>query len=136
MSAPNKVARPVRVRFFQRRIWYICPKCGQPIEFLKKCHGTSLCMKCGQRLDWSPVSDIHMTTFIAEDSGMAAWIAENYFREAKIQEKDWFDLEKWRLSLSGKKDIPLYLVFEDSKGYGRFMRIVAKEGLKPAKFPA
>ena len=117
----NSESKPVRISFYSRRIIYICPKCGKPLTFRKKYQGTSLCMKCGQRLDWDPVSKFQIEVVQAEDPVEAALIAEKYYSANEMNEKDWFNLDEFRKSLNGKQS-ELYLLFKGQKEYGRFKR--------------
>lgn len=123
----NVNAKPVIIETQGRRILYICPKCRQTITFRKKYHGRSLCMQCGQRLDWSPENDIFVEVVHAEDSDEAAWIAKEYYKTNDMKEEDWIDITEFRNSLRGE-GADLGLVFLDKRRHGRFMRVYAKEG--------
>ena len=122
----NDQAKKVQIRFEYPRIIYICPKCRKRIEFLKKIHGNSLCMKCGQRLDWGPVHDISTETIQATDADEAAWLAKLYYETGIIDEKDRMDIDDWRHELRGE-GAELYFLFRDNKAHGKFMRRYAKE---------
>ena len=125
----NSGLKPVRISFYGRRIVYICPRCGKPITFKKLYQGKSLCMKCGQRLDWSPVEKLQTETIIAENATDAAIIAERYYTACGMNEKDWFDLNEFRKSLVERDPYKpphrteLYLFFKDPKEYGRYKRL-------------
>lgn len=121
----NTQSKPIRISYWQRRIIYICPKCGKPITFRKPGMGRSLCIQCGQRLDWSPADSIQTEVVTAENATDAAIIAERYFQACEYEEKDWFSLDEFRKSLTGKgtEGIELYLLFRDPKEYGRFKRM-------------
>lgn len=127
-TAPNSKLRPVRICYFGRRIIYICPKCGKPIAFRKKSMGKSLCLLCGQRLDWTPLDQIQTEIVTAENSTDAAIIAEKYYKACDMTEKDWFNLDEFRRSLTERdprkpaKETELYLYFKNPKEYGRFKR--------------
>lgn len=123
----NDQAKKVIVSFQKPRIFYICPKCKEPIEFLKKIHGNSLCLKCGQRLDWGPVHDISAETIDATDTDEAAWLAKLYYETESIDEKDRIDIDEWRHELRGD-GAELYFIFKNNKAHGKFMRKYAKEG--------
>lgn len=123
----NITAKPVLIKFENRRILYICPKCKESIQFKKKYHGNSLCMRCGQRLDWSPAHDISIEVIKAEDSDEAAWIAKEYYSANGMNEDDWINIDNWRRSLRGD-GAELYLLFKTKKAHGVFMRRYAKEG--------
>lgn len=125
----NTQAKPVRISYWQRRIVYICPKCGKSILFRKRSMGRSLCIRCGQRLDWSPTEKIQTETIIAENATDAALIAEKYYEACGMRESEWFDLTEFRKSLIERdprkpaKQTELYLYFKDPKEYGRFKRL-------------
>ena len=125
----NDQAKPIRISYWQRRIIYICPKCGKPVAFGKLSVGRSLCIRCGQRLDWSPVEKIHTEMLTAENATDAAIVAERYFNACGMEEKDWFNLDDFRRSLTERdprkpaKKTELYLYFKDPKEYGRFKRM-------------
>ena len=124
----NVIMKPVQLRLEGRILHYICPKCKQPIEFKRLYHGKSLCRKCGQRLDWSPVDNLYFETVQAADSDEAAWIAKEYYRTNEMKEEDWIDITEMRNSLRGQ-GAELYLVFGNKKNHGKFMRSYAKEGI-------
>ena len=115
--------KPVRIAYWQRRIVYICPKCGKPLVFRKVRFGTKRCALCGQDLDWSPTDKIQTETVTAEDATDAAIIAERYFQACGIEESEWFNLDEFRRSLSRRGRTELYLYFKDPKEYGRFKRL-------------
>ena len=119
----NTKDKPIRISYWQRRIIYICPKCGKPITFRKRSMGKSLCVGCGQRLDWSPAEKFQAEIITAQDAADAAIIAEEYYQACGLEEKDWFNLSEFRKSLVRKEGIDLYLFFRDPKEYGRFKRI-------------
>lgn len=125
----NTQTKPVRICFFERRIIYICPKCGKPITFQKRSMGKNLCLKCGQRLDWTPAQKFQTEILIAENAVDAAIIAEKYYTACGLMEKDWFELNAFRKSLiemnpkKPARETELYLFFKDPKEYGRFKRL-------------
>lgn len=121
MSAPNTSAKPIRIVYHERRIIYICPKCGKPIKF-KRGIGNSLCIRCGQRLDWEPLKAIQTDILQVENGIEAAEIAEKYYEANEMQEKDWINLDEIRRSLRNQS-CELYLLFKGPKEYGRFKRI-------------
>ena len=122
----NNSAKKVIIQYNGRLIRYICPKCKQSIQFKKKIHGNSLCMRCGQRLDWEPVHDISIEVIQAADVDDAAWIARQYYDINKMNEDDWFDIDTLRHTIRGDS-IELYLLFFDPKKKGQFMRKYAKD---------
>lgn len=127
MSAPNMSAKAIKIELNNNLIQYICPKCKEILQFKKRRTGTSLCMKCGQRLDWSPVHDISSETIIAGDSDEAAWIANEYYKASGFKESDRIDIDHFRQTLKDDEN-ELYLIFFNPKARGRFMRAYAQEG--------
>ena len=123
----NTEAKKVRVSIHERVYHYICPKCGRPIEQQNRAT-KSLCLRCGQRLDWKGTDEQICEMVIAEDSSEALCIAEKYFEINQMNEKDWFDLESWRKSL--KSETRLCLIFENQRNHGVFMRWAGKEGVR------
>lgn len=125
----NDKSKPIRMTYYGRRIFYICPKCGKPITFRRRMVGKSLCLKCGQKLDWAPADQIRTEMIAAEDAMDAASIAEDYYQACGLEEKDWFNLDAFRKSLTQKiprgekREIELYLFFKGPKEYGRFKRL-------------
>lgn len=124
----NENAKPVRIKLDGRKIYYICPKCRKTIQFHKKAHGNSLCMRCGQRLDWSPVHDISSEIIKAADSDEVAWLAKIYYTACGMNEDDWITLDELRHSLRGD-GAELYFLFLNKKAHGAFMRKISKEGI-------
>ena len=124
----NDQAKKVQVRYQDNRILYLCPKCKQSVIFKRKIHGTSLCMRCGQRLDWSDTKDIYAETIQATDADEAAWLATIYYEITNTPEEKRISIDDWRLSLRGRGP-ELYFLFKDSKQYGKFMRRYAREGI-------
>lgn len=128
MSAPNTNARPVKIEYHERRIIYICPKCEQPLVFRRKTPGNSLCIQCGQRLDWEPLNQIRTEIVVAENATDAAIIAEKYYKACNTPESEQFDLNEFRKSLiewdpkKPAKKTELYLYFKNPQEYGRFKR--------------
>ena len=120
--------KPVQLKLEGKVLHYICPKCKEPITFRRRYQGKSLCLKCGQRLDWSPVNDLYIEVVQAADSDEAAWIAKEYYKTNEMKEEDWIDITDFRNSLRGQ-GAELYLIFGNKKNHGRFMRNWAKEGL-------
>lgn len=121
ITANNR--KKVRRSFFDRRICYICPKCGKPLQF-RRITGFGKCLKCGQRLDWCDFDEMKSVYIRADDSGEAAYWAEAY---EKISGTTYgINIEKWRLSLSDFPKI-LFFPFPEGKDYGRFMRLAAKD---------
>ena len=118
----NDQSKPVRISYLGKRIFYHCPKCGKPLVFRKLYQGKSLCVLCGQRLDWSPVESLLAEVVPAEDSVAAAIIAEKYYNACGMDEKDWRNLNDFRKSLIGNGPVDLYLFFRNPKEYGRFKR--------------
>ena len=118
----NDQSKPVRLSFYERRIIYICPKCGKPLVFHKLYQGRSLCILCGQRLDWSLADQFQAETIYADNATEAAFIAEKYYNACDMNEKDWINLDEFRRSLSRDQSIELYLFFKSPKEYGRFKR--------------
>lgn len=118
----NDQSKPVRIFYLGKRIFYHCPKCGKPLIFRKLYQGKSLCILCGQRLDWSPVESFQSEIVQAKDSVEAATIAERYYDACGMNEKDWYNLSELRKSLIGKGPIDLYLFFRSPKEYGQFKR--------------
>lgn len=117
--------KPVRRAFMDRKICYFCPKCGRLIEFRKKMHRIK-CSRCGQYLDWKELEDMRVAHILVSDSGEAAYWAEKYeYYNGTVYG---MDINKWRLHL---KDFPkiLFFPFPDGKGYGRFMRLAAKDAV-------
>ena len=106
-----------------RRIFYVCPKCGKALRF-RKTRDDRKCTQCGQRLDWVEWDEMKSVYILAQDSGEAAYWAERY--EETAGTTFGIDIEKWRLSL---KEFPvtLFFPFLESKAYGRFARLAAKE---------
>lgn len=121
----NTNSKPVEVKYEDNRILYICPKCKKALTFRKRYQGKSLCIKCGQRLDWSPTNDIFTEVVIAKNSDDAAWIADQYYSIIKAPEDKRLDTDDWRKSLRDR-ETELYLLFFNRKDYGRFMRARAK----------
>jgi len=125
----NTRSELVRICYFGRRIIYICPSCGKPVTFHKRAMGKSLCIKCGQRLDWTPLDEIRTEIITAENATEAAIIAEKYYQACGFTENDWFNLNEFRKSLTQKiprgenREIELYLYFKSPKEYGRFKRM-------------
>ena len=106
-----------------RRIFYLCPKCGKTLSFTKVSHANK-CRMCGQRLDWGEMDNMQNVYIRAEDGSEASFWAEKY---RELTGNDFgIDIEKWRLSL---RDFPILLCFPflESKEYGRFMRLAAKD---------
>ena len=128
LTSINSAAKPIKIELEYNLIHYICPKCKQIIKFRKKVHGTSLCMQCGQRLDWEPANSISVEIIQAEDSDEAAWIAKEYYRATGLKEEEYINIDDFRQSLRGN-GAELYLLFMNPKAKGRFMRSYAKEGL-------
>lgn len=124
----NVQARKILIKYEGNLIRYICPKCRQPLQFKKRIHGNSLCMRCGQRLDWNPVHDICVEVIQTQDSDESAWIAKTYYDICKVNDEDRIDIDEWRLTLRGE-GAELYLLFRDNKTHGAFMRKYAKEGI-------
>ena len=122
----NDQAKKVKIQLDGNLIRYICPKCHKPIEFLKKYHGTSLCMKCGQRLDWSPVHDICSETIQATDADEAAWLGNLYYQLSPVPGLKPIDIDEWRHDLRSE-GAELYFLFMNNKSHGAFMRKYAKE---------
>ena len=127
MAAQNTCAKKVQIKINGTRILYICPKCKSSIIFKKKILGNSLCMKCGQRLDWTNAHDICSETIYAEDSDEAAWIAKQYYEATGFKEEEHIDIDNFRQTVKNGR-IELFLLFLDTKSRGRFMRRYAKEG--------
>ena len=125
----NTRSEPVRIVYFGRRIIYICPSCGKPVTFHKRAMGKSLCVKCGQRLDWTPLDEIRTEIVNTENATDAAIIAEKYYQACGLTENDWFNLNEFRKSLIERdprkkpKETELYLYFKSPKEYGRFKRM-------------
>jgi hypothetical protein len=88
--------------------------------------GKSLCIQCGQRLDWTFPDGLSFETVEAGDSDEAAWIANTYYECVKPPESERLDTDDWRKSLRNKTT-ELYLIFFDKKQHGQFMRKYAKE---------
>ena len=124
----NVNSKPVQIEFQGRLIRYICPKCHQVIQFYKKYQGKSLCMNCGQRLEWKPAEDICIEVIQTEDSDEAAWIAKEYYSANGMKEEDYLNIDNWRRALRGD-GAELYLLFRNQKAHGKFMRKYAKEGI-------
>ena len=124
----NTQMRPIQLKREGRILHYICPKCHEAITFRRRYQGKSLCLKCGQRLDWSPVEDLCIEVVQATDSDEAAWIAKEYYRTNEMKEEEWIDITDFRNSLRGR-GVELYLIFGNRKNHGRFMRSYAREGL-------
>ena len=122
----NTQSRPIQIRYEGRLIRYICPKCHQPVTFRRRYLGRSLCLKCGQKLDWEPTSDICTETVTAMDSDEAAWIASTYYKIIGTPEGEQLDTDDWRMSIHNKTE--LYLYFKTPKQRGSFMRKYSKEG--------
>lgn len=123
VRALNSEKKKVRRSFLNTRIFYNCPKCGQPLQFKKKMH-QGLCMRCGQRLDWDNYEDMAVVWILVHDAEEAGYWAAQY--EAINGDTYGLDVENWRLI---RKDYPLllYFPFPYGKDYGRFMRKAAKE---------
>lgn len=113
----NTSKKPVRIEVQGSRIRYICPKCGKPILFRKRVLGRSLCLECGQALDWEKASDISAITLNARELDEAIWIAENYIAITGIK----MEVPSFR-----GDEHELYLLFLEKKQYGAFMRKYAK----------
>ena len=124
----NTSAKPILIKYEGNLIRYICPKCKQTIQFKKAFIGRSLCMKCGQRLDWSPVHDICSVVIETEDPDEAAWIANEYYKANGMNEEDWIETDTIRKTMKAEKT-ELYFLFLNPKSKGRFMRRYAKEGI-------
>ena len=116
--------KKVRRTILGRRILYICPKCGKPLQFKKKLHAKK-CSGCSQALDWGDYGDMQSVYIQAADSGEAAYWAEKY--EEYNGTVYGIDIDTWRLSLKGGFPKILFFPFPEGKDYGRFMRLAAKE---------
>ena len=123
----NTAIKPVLLEYAGNRIFYKCPRCREVLEFKRKYQGRSLCLKCGQRLDWKPAEDISVEVLTTEDSDEAAWIADQYYKACGTPESERLDTDTWRQSLNGETE--LYLLFRNRKSHGMFMRKYAKEGI-------
>lgn len=123
----NTSAKLVQIKLEGAAIRYICPKCKERILFKKKYLGNSLCLRCGQRLNWDKVHDICSEVIYAEDSDEAAWIAKQYYEATGLKEEDYIDIDNFRQTVKSN-GVELFLLFLDSKSRGRFMRRYAKEG--------
>ena len=129
MARLNDKSKPIRITYYGRRIFYICPKCGKPITFRKRMMGKSLCLKCGQKLDWSPAGQIQTEMVTAESEEEANQIAEMYCEACGEQMGEWFSpagferriAERYRRD--PKTETELYLFFKGPKEYGRFKRL-------------
>lgn len=122
--APNTEGKKVRRSIHDRRIYYICPKCGKPIEFLKKSHGRSLCRKCGQRLLWDGLDEMPVVKILAQDSGEAEYWLERY--ESMNGTLYGIDLSAW---VKERRPYPtvMFFVFPETKMYSQFIRLASKE---------
>lgn len=120
----------VRRSFLERRIFYICPKCGKPIKSRKIRHANA-CILCGQKLDWTDCENVQSLYISVQDSGEAAYWAEAY--ASCTGENYGIDIDEWRLSLR-KFPMLLYFPFMNPKDYGRFMRKASKEAAFVTEF--
>lgn len=120
MGNAKEISKKVRIKFFQRRIWYVCPGCGLSLIFPKR-RGISRCARCQQSLEWSSVDDMRFEIIHAEDSRDALEIAEGYFAATGMNEKDWIPLSNWVKDLKGKGG-DLYLIFQNPKDYKVFKK--------------
>ena len=120
----NSEKKKVRRSFLGTRIFYNCPKCGQPLRYKKKMH-QGLCMNCGQALDWCDFENMAVVWVLVHDSDEAGYWASQY--EAVNGDTYGIEVDKWRLI---HKDYPMLLCFQFpyGKDYGQFMRKAAKEG--------
>ncbi len=121
----NTESKPVTIEYKNHKISYICPKCKKVLEFRKKYQGKSLCLKCGQRLDWDSLNNIFVEIVTIKGSEEAATIADMYFGILGIPASERFDTDIWRRSFRDKY-AQFYLLFPDRKTHGRFMRLRAK----------
>lgn len=122
----NTESKLVEIVYKDNRIIYQCPKCKKPLIFRKRYQGRSLCILCGQRLDWKSENDIYIEVFNTRDSDESAWIADRYYEACKTPESKRLDTDDWRKSLKGQGG-EMYLLFQNGKAHGNFMRRYAKE---------
>ena len=115
--------KPVRIGFLGTKVNYCCPKCGYLLEFKKKKHRIE-CFRCGQILDWSRIENMQAVWIEAKDAEDAGYWAAQY--EILCGGAFGLDTDQWRLI---RKEYPLllYFPFPEGKGYGRFMRMAAKD---------
>lgn len=123
VTSKIKVKKAIRRSVLDRRIFYLCPKCGKTLTFSKISHANK-CQKCGERLNWDGLNGMQSVYILANDGNEAAFWAEKY---KEITGNSYgIDIEKWRLGL---RTFPILLGFPFLEGieYGRFMRLAAKD---------
>lgn len=119
------IAKPVKRSFKGTRIFYSCPKCGKTLHFRRKKHSKQ-CIHCKQNLSWNDIESMQCVYLLIKNPEDAYFWAMQY----KFFNGDTYgiDIDKWRL-IDRNYPMVMFFPFPDGKGYGRFMREAAKEGV-------
>lgn len=120
-QAPKRVLKGVRIH-------YICPRCGNELA-LRLRRRRNECLKCGMKVDFEPLEKQWRTEWlICQNREDAIRCAEKYNESTG---HDFFDPESFlNRDFPENKTWPKNMCFSflEAKGYGRFMRWVAKDG--------
>jgi hypothetical protein len=125
----NTNRKPVLRRLEGKQIRYICPKCKEVLHIKSK-YKQNLCMRCGQYLDWEPIANDWYTVYIiCQNQDEAGYYTGAYYKHSGNEELLAPGIFSDRTKVINREwPKELMFIFLEKKGYGRFMRWLAKEG--------